>query len=288
MRVLLTGANGFLGSHLLKELLKNKYDVVVLKRSASDISRIASEIKECSSYDVDIVSVGEAFNAEPINVVVHCATTYGSAEKNAADFLKTNVIFPMELLETAIANQCRYFVNTSSFFCRQIPSRINCNEPVYKPEYTLSKYQFNEWGRLRAGEGKINFINLQLEHIYGDNDSESKFVPWVEKQLKNNVSSINLTDGIQIRDFINVKDVVQAYLCVLSSLEEYQGYCSVDIGTGTAVTVRQFIEGMKKDLHSKTKLNFGAVPRAKSEIMCSFAKENWAVAVKQKSCASSG
>ena len=51
--VLITGATGFLGSHLVKALLKDNYRVVILKRSFSNIKRIENVLSQCCVYDID-------------------------------------------------------------------------------------------------------------------------------------------------------------------------------------------------------------------------------------------
>ena len=170
MNVLLTGATGFLGSHLLTTLLQDGYSVSVLKRSSSDCRRIADKLGNCLTYDIDHTPVDVIFQEQKFGAVIHCATDYGK-NVQADQVVKSNLIFPLQLLETAISAQCPYFINTDSFFTKQLPERFIQSRELYSPEYTLSKYQFREWGRLRAIDGQINFINLQMEHIYGPNDS---------------------------------------------------------------------------------------------------------------------
>ena len=75
--ILVTGATGFLGGHLLKYLVKRGYEVVVLKRSSSDISRIGKIIDHVTTYDVDKTPIELAFKSHRIDVVMHLATSYG-------------------------------------------------------------------------------------------------------------------------------------------------------------------------------------------------------------------
>ena len=271
MKIMLTGATGFLGSHLLKAMLHAGYEVAIIKRSTSDLGRIDEVKGKYDSFDVPETSLTDIFSANRIDVVCHCATAYGRGEVQAAQIVNGNLCFPIDVLENAIQSGCKYFINTDSFFCKQLPERLERNEPIYMPEYTLTKHQFREWGRLRANQGKINFINLQMEHIYGKDDSLGKFVPWVENQLANNAHAIDLTDGIQLRDFISVDDVVNVYLDVLQRIQSFEGYKSFEVGSGQTVSVRQFVEQMKKKMHASTKLNFGAIARKEEEIMYSKA-----------------
>lgn len=274
MKVLLTGATGFLGSHLLKAMIKTGHEVTILKRVSSDITRIVSEIDKYHSFDVPETPLKTIFSTYQFDAVCHCATVYGREGAQTSQVLEGNLLFPIDILENAIQNGCKYFVNTDTFFCKQLPNRLHHNEPIYMPDYTLTKHQFQEWGHLRANQGSINFINLRMEHIYGPNDSLGKFVPWVESQLQNNAPSLELTDGIQIRDFVYVDDVVDVFLDILKKIHSLRGFISYDVGSGQAVSVRQFVENMKERMQASTQLNFGSLPRREEEIMYSKASSN--------------
>ena len=272
MKILLTGATGFLGSHLLRALLDEGYEMLLLKRSSSDCARIRERLKECKVFDVDCEPLEDIFDKECPQVVIHCAVEYGKNDKRAEKMLMGNLVFPFQLLEAAISGRCPYFINTDSFFTKQLPERFRQSLDLYAPEYTLTKHQFQEWGQLRAIEKKINFINLQLEHMYGEDDNPDKFLSFVMRSMREGVSHLDLTDGIQIRDFIHVDDVVQAYLVVLSKLHELTGYQSFEVGSGISCPLRKFLQQMKSEMRAETVLNFGAVPRTEKEIMYSTAK----------------
>ena len=273
MNILLTGATGFLGSHLLKALISEGYDITVLKRSSSNCRRIQENLDKCRVYDIDCVTLDTVFHNRFVDAVIHCATEYGKKAAQAVETVNGNLIFPLQVLEAAISAKCPYFINTDSFFTKQLPARFLQSQELYSPEYTLSKYQFREWGRLRAIERKINFINLQMEHIYGPDDGEEKFVAFLIRTMQNEVKELDLTDGIQIRDFIHVDDVVAAYLVILARLGELSGYCHFEVGTGISRTVRELTETIHAELDASTKLNFGGVPRKGSEIMFSTARQ---------------
>ncbi len=272
MNILLTGATGFLGSHLLKALLRKEYDVSVLKRSTSNCRRIDKELDRCRLYDVDRVELEEVFRVGSFDAVIHCATEYKTKANQASDVVNSNLLFPLQILETAISARCLYFINTDSFFTKQLPERFYNSHALYAAEYTLSKYQFREWGRMRAIERKINFVNLQMEHIYGPDDSPEKFVSFLVHSMRSGAKKIDLTDGIQIRDFIHVEDAITAYLAVLGHLDNLTGYHSFEVGTGVSRTVREFIEEIHGEIGSATTLNFGSIPRKDTEIMFSTAR----------------
>lgn len=270
MKLLLTGATGFLGSHLLRALVADEHAVTALKRSSSDLSRVADVAERCRWADV--TSLDAAFQETP-DAVIHCATAYGRGGEADA-VLEGNLLFPNRLLNAAIQNGCPYFINTDSFFCKQLPERLERGESLYLPEYTLSKYQFRQWGKLRAAQGGVTFINMQLEHVYGPGDGQGKFIPWLEEQFRSGAAFVELTDGEQVRDFVPVEGVVAAYRQLLGDLPAMKGYQSFSVGTGEAVTLRAFIERLKAQTGASTELRFGAIPRKREEILYSVASPN--------------
>lgn len=269
MRVILTGATGFLGSNVLRALIHDGHEVIVTLRATSNLERIVDLEGQYTGIDVNGWK-GSISHFLP-EVVVHCATVYGRNATDVEEVFSSNLLFPVKLLESAIECGCRYFVNTDSFFCKQLPDRLEHGERLYMPDYTLSKYQFSEWGKLRAIEGKICFIDLRMEHIYGPGDRADKFVPWLEAQLKANVPSIDLTAGTQVRDFVHVQDAAGVYACLLKDLQKYEGYHRFEVGTGKPIKLSDFIEWRKRELRSNTKLNFGAIPMKPEEILYSVA-----------------
>lgn len=264
--ILITGATGFLGSHLVKRLLRAGQDVVILKRSFSDTCRIAKEMDRLKAYDIDkIPNAAQVFQDQHIDAVIHTATCYGRKNESVRQIIDTNLRFPLLLLETAASFQTETFLNTDTFFNtgKIISKHLNW--------YALSKKQFSDWGKQFAELGRIRFIDATLEHMYGDEDSNSKFIPFLLGSLLDNVPELKLTAGEQKRDFIYVDDVVEAYWQILTHIDKAGPYQRYEVGTGIATSIKDFAIKAKELLHSKTKLNFGAIPYKDGEIMESSA-----------------
>jgi nucleoside-diphosphate-sugar epimerase len=256
--VLLTGATGFLGSHLLEALLREQYQVVILKRSTSDTWRIKHLLGQVKSYDVDKDPIARAFEHQRIDVVIHTACHYGRNNDPINQIVESNLMFGLQILDVCIQFKTDTFFNTDTLLQK------------YLNTYTLSKKQFIEW--LNARSNEIQVINMKLEHMYGPKDDTTKFVPWVLSQLKQHVPQIRLTKGEQQRDFIYINDVVSAYLTVLARASDLADFEEFDVGTGQLVTVRTFLEQMKLSYEAKfgatgTKLDFGVLPYRKGEMM---------------------
>ena len=214
--ILLTGATGFLGSHLLKKLLSGiGYKIILLKRSFSNVSRIENELKNdnVKSYDIDEIELEKIFEQEKITIIIHCATEYGRQGVNVGDIWNTNLILPVKLLELALKFNVQGFINTDSYY--------NKGERLFYPyllNYSLSKKSLNLW--LDYFSDKIKIINMVLEHVYGEDDSPNKFVnEMINKIAIEKVKFVNLTEGDQIRDFIYVEDVAETYLKAIEYLQ---------------------------------------------------------------------
>jgi nucleoside-diphosphate-sugar epimerase len=110
--------------------------------------------------------------------------------------------------------------------------------------------------------------------MYGPNDKDYKFIPWVVKQLSNN-EDITLTDCDQQRDFIHVEDVARFSIKLITQkgLKLNGDLKHYEVGTGIPTSFKKFISLLKENLNSSSKLMFGSIERNENEIMYSTAKD---------------
>jgi nucleoside-diphosphate-sugar epimerase len=125
--------------------------------------------------------------------------------------------------------------------------------------------------RLVSGT-KLRFVNVKLEHMFGPQDDDSKFTTRVIQSCLANVESFDLTPGEQRRDFIYIDDVVAGYTILLREVSQLPlGFTEYELGSGNAVSVREFVESVRRIAGSSTDLRFGAVPYREGEVMLSCA-----------------
>lgn len=253
--ILMTGATGFLGSNLLKRLLVRNYDIIILKRSFSNPFRIKEELSSVQHYDIDRTELQSVFAKHRIDIIMHCATSYGRRDNRPMEIIDANLILPLKLLQMGVDNGTSHFINTDTL----LDKRIN--------NYSLSKKHFLDW--LMTYSNRIKCVNVKIEHFYGYQDDESKFVTMIIKKLLNNVENIELTKGEQKRDFIYIDDVVAAFELIIDNLKNMKDeFVEFEIGRGANISIRELCELIQKITNNQsTKLNFGAIPYRQNEVM---------------------
>lgn len=256
--LLLTGGNGFLGSHLLHYFVE-KYHVVVLEKNIRHLARMEKFKSRLPIYDIENQPLKQIFEQHRIDVVVHTATNYGR-NCSFSQIIRDNVAFAVELMETAQAHGTKLFVNTDTF--------INTDEIKYNylVSYALSKKNVVEW--MMQFRNQMRMVNIKLHHIFGENDNPEKFVTAMLQQITANKPAIQLTPGEQRRDFIYVENVVKAFDCAIGyALNKPNGFYAYEAGHGQAISVKEFLTMMKQAAQSHSQLQFGALPYRDNEFM---------------------
>jgi CDP-paratose synthetase len=259
---LVTGATGYLGSALVKYWARAGHNVTALVRSSSPAQRLSPSIEgvQLLPFASDEELIKLILDSRP-EVVVHTACSYGRAGESLTEIFDANFRFGLLVIQGILgaSNSRVSFVNTSTAL-----------DP-FVGVYALSKSQFARFAELIAHQSsaKLQFINVNLQHFYGPCDDEYKFPTKVLRALLRNEAFIALTEGSQQRDFIFIDDVVSAYDSVLRNLGRFSLVDNVDIGSGSAPTIRQFVELMHSLVNSKTSLRFGCVPiREHEQMIC--------------------
>lgn len=260
--IFLTGGTGFLGAHVLKALHAENYSVVATTRC--DVLALPGHLVDRRIQWISNEDAASAIEEIRPYAVVHLATDYGNVSP-LHETLHANEVWPLSLLEAGIRAGTEIFLNTDSFF-----GKLDFAYSHMRP-YTLSKSNFLAWGRYVAKDNKTRFITLRLEHVFGENDRPNKFVPSLLHQLKEG-KIVNATVGTQRRDFIYAGDVANAFLKILSNhamLSPKED--EIEVGSGSSVSLRSFIELAKGLSKSSSPLVFGNIPMRQDEIMNSFA-----------------
>jgi nucleoside-diphosphate-sugar epimerase len=253
--VLLTGATGFLGSHLLEALLKAGYQVVILKRTTSDCWRIRHLLDQVTAYDVDREPIARVFEENRIDYICHLATYYkkNDAEVDYDTLIESNVVYPMKLVALAIQHQVKGFINTGTFF-----EYADSNAPLTESSpltpknfYARSKNAFI--AALENFTPKLPCITLRLFSPYGEKDNHKLIPLLIKNGLKGQATP--LSDCKQRLDFVYAGDIANAYIKAIENLKKQDGLHKIyNIGTGITTSIHELVETIELLLGKPVKI----------------------------------
>lgn len=250
--LLITGINGYLGSKLAKRYAE-KYKIVGLEYDTNDLFRIKDE-----QFDVFASKDGipeELFQTYTIDCIIHTATFYGRNNESNGKMTYANMYLPQLLLEKAIENGCTLFINTDTVLDR------------FTSSYALTKKQFGDWLQFYANDHKIKVVNLQLEHFYGPGTANTNFITLMVQKMLRNESPIALTKAEQNRDFLYIDDLLRVYDLMLNQKNKLDYIEQFNVGAGKNSNLKEILEFIKANTNSNSKLDYGAIPYRKNELM---------------------
>ena len=272
MKIFVTGATGFIGSHFINEVTLKNHDVIALKRSNDSHPRIKIK-KEPKWLVKELCDVNEV-DLKGVSILVHFAAHSANVPyDNLENCVKNNVLDPLSLVKKAIKAKVENFVIAGSCFeYGEIGDKydyIPTDAPLTpKHTYPTSKAISSLIFKQLTYDFKIKIIYNRIFQVYGEGEYENRLWPALKKAALMN-KNFDLTHGEQIRDFINVKDVAKIFYkdCLKIVNEENYGMNIKHVGSGNPMSIKEFAQKWWLEWNSKGKINFGALPYRKNEVM---------------------
>ena len=259
MKILITGGAGFIGSHLVEELLSDENEILIFdnfltgKKENLEISGNLTFIND----DFGSVNSLEKIEIFDPDICFHLAAQSSvvvSVKNPALDF-EHNILQPIKLIQVLLRSNCKKLVFTSSggtIFGE--PSVIPTTEEDYADEpkspYGVAKKRLNELIKIMTKNSSLKYSILNLSNVYGprqDPHGEAGVVSIFANKYLNDEEPTIFGDGEQTRDYIYVKDVVSA-LIKSSTIDENH---FLNIGTGVETSVNDLANSMKSQFNSE-------------------------------------
>jgi UDP-glucose 4-epimerase len=246
--VLVTGGAGFIGSNLVRHLIKEGNTVTVLDNFMSGYRSNLLPFTQLRVIEGDIrdaAAVGKAM--EGIEVVFHLAASVGN--KRSIDFpvidAEINVMGTLHILEAARKAGVRKIVTSSSagIFGELKTFPIKEDHPI-EPDspYGCTKLCEEKLCLSYAKLYDIEAVCLRYFNVYGPNqrfDAYGNAIPIFVFRMLQNESLVIFGDGEQTRDFVHVDDVVQANIKAADATGVSGAF---NIASGTRVTINRLVE----------------------------------------------
>ena len=284
MTILLTGATGFIGSHLLEALIKKKDNkTILLKRSTSSTWRVNSLLSKVKTYNIDnLNNIEGIFRENSIETIFHLATLYIKQHTNEEDIVRmnqANILFPSLLLECAEKYKVKTFINTGTLFeYKTSRNKITEESPLEAHNYyAATKLAFEQILKYYNNSSNLKIFTLRLFYPYGEKDN-AKVIPHIMRAFIKE-ERLNLSEGRQKLNFTYVNDIVDAYLKTIRYInsDKYKHYEVFNIGTDKVYSIRQIVNIIKHIAKKNIPVKFGAFPYGSNEIMytnCDYKKAN--------------
>ena len=255
--ILVTGGTGFVGQQIVKSLLRVDHDIIVLVRKGS-LNPFDKEKKVKIITSEDIFAENEAWWSKVIqnvDTIVHSAwyakpKTYLNSLENLK-CLNGTIIMAKAILKSEVSK----FIGIGSCLEYEkslIPKTVNTPLNPMSIYASTKVSTFFNLKNLFKNKTSLKFAWCRLFFMYGENEPESKLSNYVMKQLDMN-KEVYLTDGKQIRDYMDVADVgmVIKNLC-LNNLSGEFNICS-----GIGLSVRDYVTKIAKNRNKVHLLKFG-------------------------------
>lgn len=273
MNILVTGATGFIGSHLVRKLLQLKHRVFISARPNSDLSRLDDLIPKIDLVEIDnsLSGIHDTFKENVIDGVIHLATYYRKedSKEEVENMLRTNVDFPSKLLTFAKQYGSTFFINTGTCF-EYSPSLVSIDESsLIKPfnYYASTKLKFENVLIESLKDSPLKALTLKLFFPYGEQDNNKLVKLLIENLIQK--KEFHVTQGGQVLSYTYVDDIVSAYVLALDHISQMKTKYEVFNIGGASIKVNDIFDILEDISNTK-----GYIIRdkeyAKNEIMSMF------------------
>ncbi|ASG11474.1 CDP-paratose synthase [Salmonella enterica] len=250
MKILIMGAFGFLGSRLTS-YFESRHTVIGLARKRNNEATINNII-----YTTENNWIEKIVEFEP-NIIINTIACYGRHNEPATALIESNILIPIRVLES-ISSLDAVFINCGT----SLPPNTSL--------YAYTKQKANELAAAIIDKVCGKYIELKLEHFYGAFDGDDKFTSMVIRRCLSN-QPVKLTSGLQQRDFLYIKDLLTAFDCIISNVNNFPKFHSIEVGSGKAISIREYVETVKNITKSNSIIEFGVVKERANELMYSCA-----------------
>jgi nucleoside-diphosphate-sugar epimerase len=268
MMILITGANGFVGRHMIYHLSQIKH----LKITAIDVHDSLIPVKNSNPAIVEYMTgdlsekeiVNRLQNERHFDCIIHLAAIISqSADANTyLAIMNSNIQATFLLLEMAKEHKARFiFPSTALVYGNQKGPFREDMLPDPGDFYSLSKQMSEQLIRFYGNRYDVPSVIFRIGILYGPSQANKMFIPSLVGSLLSK-EDFPMTKGEQMRDFVYIDDLVDAVKIVLSRPEIAGIY---NIGTGDAPMLKEVALKAEELTGVRNKLKLGAIPYREKE-----------------------
>lgn len=257
---IVTGASGFIGGAVLRELLSNNYTVYAVIRNGRE--NLLPKTDRCIPVFCDLSEIQTLVNKIPtrkISTFFHFAWSgsSGSDRGNVALQLQ-NAQWTVECLKVSKELDCSRFVVAGSIMEKETIAAVYTqgNKPGTGYVYGSGKVVAHSMAKSVAANMGVDLIWAYITNAYGIGEKSPRMInTTIQKCIRN--ESPRFTAGSQNYDFIYIDDVARAFRLIAEKGVPFHDYL---IGSGSARPLKEFLLEMKKTIAPNLSFIFGEIP----------------------------
>lgn len=254
MRILVTGAGGFIGSHLTERLVQQGYDVRAFIRYNSqgrwgwlEESPYKGQIEVYMGDIRDYDSVRDAVKG--VNIIFHLAALIGIpySYKSPLAYIRTNIEGTYNVLQAALNEGCSRVIHTSTSEVYGTAQYVPIDEmhPLHaQSPYAATKIAADQLALSYYRSFNLPVVVARPFNTYGPRQSARAIIPTVITQVLSGVPEVKLGNLSPTRDFNYVQDTVSGFLAVAFS--EYVAGEVINIGSGVEISIGGLVQLISK------------------------------------------
>lgn len=260
-KVIVTGANGFIGTALCKELSKQGVQVIaIIRNEEEDISKI-KDIPNTSIVYCDLSdfrNLAKYICDRDIDALYHLAWV-GSAGplRGDSDVQMNNIKYTCDTVKACADIGCKRFIFASSIMEYEIEALMATDKtPGINTLYSSAKVAADYMSRTVAGIYEIDYIRAVISNIYGPGELSPRLINTsLRKLLKNEHCAFSA--GEQIYDFIYIDDAAKTFVAIGESGKNNKTYY---IGSQNPKPLKEFLIEMKNEVDPTIEIGLGELP----------------------------
>lgn len=273
MRVLVTGATGFVGGHLVKRLLKERHEVHVLVRPTTDLALFGDDLDRIVSHRHHGTTEGMVElvrNVQP-DTVMHLASLFLGEHQpgDVDDLIASNVLLSTQLAEAMAANEVQLLINVGTSWQHHedggAPAMVNL--------YATTKQAYRSILRYCIETANLKVINLELFDTYGPNDQRGKLFALLDR-LRTSGDTLAMSPGDQQLDPVYIDDVSEAFIAALKRLRSdvVQDEETYSVRSQNPIKLKDLVKTYEDATSSTLNIEWGGRPYRAREVMVPWSR----------------
>lgn len=265
MRVLLTGATGFIGSQLTHRLVAEGHAVAIVVRPESqfDMLQAVLPLIQVHLYDGSYSSLVRALELSEPELVFHVASLFLAQHKpqDVARLIESNLNFPTQLLEAMSQVGVRQLINTGT-------SWQHYQNETYNPVnlYAATKQGFEALLAYYIEAQDFRAITLKLFDTYGPADTRPKIFSLLRKIARTG-ETLRMSPGEQLLDLVYIDDVLDAYLLAMERMPEVEKTASYAVSNPARLSLQELARVYADTVGRPVNVAWGGLPYRPREVL---------------------